>query len=123
MADMTTKILTIDLNADKAINGIINLNNAIEKNTSDMKANSAMIAENNKKMKESGADVMKLTAQNQVLAQSNVELERRILRPHYTHRDRGKRASSGRGHDWTIQCQPHCKAQWSHRQERCHLQG
>ena len=75
MADMTTKILTIDLNADKAINGIINLNNAIEKNTSDMKANSAMIAENNKKMKESGADVMKLTAQNQVLAQSNVELE------------------------------------------------
>ena len=75
MADMTTKILTIDLNADKAINGIINLNNAIEKNTSDMKANSDMIAENNKKMKEGTGDVMRLTAQNQRLAQANVELE------------------------------------------------
>ena len=33
MADMTTKILTVDLNADAAINGIINLNDAIGKNT------------------------------------------------------------------------------------------
>ena len=62
MADMTTKILTIDLNADKAINGIINLNNAIEKNTSDMKANSAMIAENNKKMGMTGQYNANLTA-------------------------------------------------------------
>lgn len=75
MADMTTKILTVDLQADKAINGIINLNSAIRQNTNDIKANNAMIDENNKKMKESGADVMKLTAQNQLLAQSNVELE------------------------------------------------
>lgn len=75
MADMTTKILTVELKAEQAVKGIINLNNAIQKNTVDIKANNAMIAENNKKMKESGADVMKLTAQNQKLAQSNVELE------------------------------------------------
>ena len=75
MADMTTKILTVELNADSAINGIINLNNAIEQNTADMKANSKQIAENNKMMKDGKGDVMQLTAQNQKLAQANVELE------------------------------------------------
>ena len=75
MADMTTKILTVDLNADAAINGIINLNDAIGKNTQQIKANNDMIAENSKAMKQEGADVMALTAQNQKLAESNVELE------------------------------------------------
>lgn len=75
MADMTTKILTVELQADKAINGIVSLNDAISKNTQQIKANNAMIAENNKAMKEDGANVMKLAAQNQKLSQSNVELE------------------------------------------------
>lgn len=75
MADMTTKILTVDLDADRAISGIINLNDAISKNTQQIKANNDMIAENSKAMKQEGADVMALTAQNQKLAQSNVELE------------------------------------------------
>lgn len=75
MADMTTKIITIELEADKAVNGIINLNDAISKNNQQIKDNNAAIAANNKAMKENGADVMKLTAQNQKLAQSNVELD------------------------------------------------
>jgi len=75
MADMTTKILTVEIDADKAINGIVNLNNAIDKNTQQIKANNAMIAENNKAMQQEGADAMALVAQNQKLAQSNVELE------------------------------------------------
>ena len=88
MADMTTKILTVELKADNAINGIVNLNNAISKNTDQIKANNDMIAKNNKAMKDENADVMKLTAQNQQLAQSNAELaaktkvlkdERRVL--------------------------------------------
>lgn len=88
MADMTTKILTVELRADAAVNGIINLNNAIDKNTQQMKANSAQIKQNNADIEKGTGDVMKLTAQNQVLAQSNVELtaktkvlkdERRVL--------------------------------------------
>lgn len=88
MADMTTKILTVELRAQDAVNGIINLNNAIDKNTQQMKANSAQIKQNNADIKEGTGDVMKLTQQNQVLAQSNVELaaktkvlkdERRVL--------------------------------------------
>lgn len=88
MADMTTKILTVELKADAAVNGIINLNNAIDKNTQQMKANSAQIKQNNIAIEKGTGDVMKLTAQNQVLAQSNVELaaktkvlkdERRVL--------------------------------------------
>ena len=75
MADMTTKILTVELQADKAINGIVSLNDAISKNTQQIKDNNAMIAENNKAMKEDGANVMKLAAQNQKLSQSNAELE------------------------------------------------
>lgn len=75
MAEMTTKILTVELQADKAINGIVSLNDAIGKNTQQIKNNNAMIAENSKAMKQEGADVMALTAQNQRLAQSNVELE------------------------------------------------
>ena len=75
MAEMTTKILTVELQADKAINGIVSLNDAIGKNTQQIKDNNAMIAENSKAMKQEGADVMALTAQNQRLAQSNVELE------------------------------------------------
>ena len=88
MADMTTKILTVELKADAAVNGIINLNNAIAKNTDQMKANAAQIKQNNAEIEKGTGDVMKLTAQNQVLAQSNVELsaktkvlkdERRLL--------------------------------------------
>lgn len=75
MADMTTKILTVEIEVDNAINGIVNLNNAIDKNTQQIKANNAMIAENNKAMQQEGADAMALAAQNQKLAQSNVELE------------------------------------------------
>lgn len=75
MAEMTTKILTVELQADKAINGIVSLNDAIGKNTQQIKDNNAMIAENNKAMKQEGADVMKLAAQNQKLSQSNAELE------------------------------------------------
>ena len=88
MADMTTKILTVELKAQDAVNGIINLNNAIDKNTQQMKANSAQIKQNNKDIEKGTGDVVKLTQQNQVLAQSNVELaaktkvlkdERRVL--------------------------------------------
>ena len=75
MADTTTKILSIRLDADKAINGILDLNNAIAKNNDAMKANEAQIKENNKAMKEEGADATALAEQNKVLAQTNVELE------------------------------------------------
>lgn len=75
MADTTTKILSIRLDADKAINGILDLNNAIAKNNDAMKANEAQIKENNKAMKEEGADATALAEQNKVLAQINVELE------------------------------------------------
>lgn len=74
MADMTTKILTVELRAQDAVNGIINLNNAIDKNTQQMKANSAQIKQNNEDIKNRTGDVMKLTAQNQQLAKANVEL-------------------------------------------------
>lgn len=85
---MTTKILTVELKADAAVNGIINLNNAIEQNTKDIKANSDQIKKNNADIKNRTGDVMKLTAQNQQLAKANVELaaktkvlkdERRVL--------------------------------------------
>lgn len=75
MADTTTKILSIRLDADKAINGILDLNQAIAKNNDAMKANEAQIKENNKAMKEEGADATALAEQNKVLAQTNVELE------------------------------------------------
>ena len=75
MADTTTKILSIRLDADKAINGILDLNNAIAKNNDAMKANEAQIKENNQAMKEEGADATALAEQNKVLAQTNVELE------------------------------------------------
>ena len=74
MADMTTKILTVELKAQDAVNGIINLNNAIAKNTDQMKANSAQIKQNNEDIKNRTGDVMRLTAQNQQLAKANVEL-------------------------------------------------
>ena len=73
MADTTTKILSIRLDADKAINGILDLNNAIAKNNDAMKANEAQIKENNKAMKEEGADATALAEQNKVLAQTNVD--------------------------------------------------
>ena len=85
---MTTKILTVELRAQDAVNGIINLNNAIEQNTKDIKANSDQIKKNNEDIKNRTGDVMKLTAQNQQLAKANVELtaktkvlkdERRVL--------------------------------------------
>lgn len=75
MADTTTKILSIRLDADKAINGILDLNNAIAKNNDAMKANEAQIKENNKAMKEEGADADALAQENLKLAQTNVELE------------------------------------------------
>lgn len=88
MADMTTKILTVDLQADKAINGIIRLNNALDANNRQIALNNDAIAENNKAMKEQGADTMALTQQNEQLRKANVELgaqqkalkdERRLL--------------------------------------------
>lgn len=88
MADMTTKILAVELKADDAVNGIIKLNDAISKNNQQIKDNSALIKQNNKAIADGTGDVMKLTAQNQVLAKSNVELtaktkvlkdERRLL--------------------------------------------
>lgn len=75
MADTTTKILSIRLDADKAINGILDLNNAIAKNNDAMKANEAQIKANNVAMKAEGADADALAEQNKVLAQTNVELE------------------------------------------------
>ena len=71
---MTTKILTVELKAQDAVNGIINLNNAIAKNNEQIKANSDLIKKNNKDIEAGTGDVMKLTQQNQVLAKSNVEL-------------------------------------------------
>lgn len=75
MADITTKILSIRLDADKAINGILDLNQAIAKNNDAMKANEEQIKANNVAMKAEGADADALAEQNKVLAQTNVELE------------------------------------------------
>lgn len=74
MADTTTKILSIRLDADKAINGILDLNNAMEANNRQIKLNNDEIKKNNAAMKESGADVAALTDKNKVLAQTNEEL-------------------------------------------------
>ena len=75
MADTTTKILSIRLDADKAINGILDLNQAIAKNNDAMKANEAQIKANNVAMKAEGADADALAQENLKLAQTNVELE------------------------------------------------
>ena len=75
MADTTTKILSIRLDADKAINGILDLNNAIAKNNDAMKANESQIKANNQAMKEEGVDADALAQENLKLAQTNVELE------------------------------------------------
>ena len=78
MADnMTTRILTVDIQADKAINGILNLTNAINANNSTIKANNDIIEENNKAMANGAANAAQLTAQNQQLAKANIDLEQR----------------------------------------------
>ena len=75
MADTVTKILQIQLDADKSINGILKLNQAIDTNSQAIKANNQQIAENNKAMQEEGANADALAAQNEKLAKTNIELE------------------------------------------------
>ena len=74
MADTTQKILSVELDAKSAIDGILKLNDAIDANNKQIALNKQAIKENNEAMKESGADTQELTAKNQDLARANEEL-------------------------------------------------
>lgn len=74
MADMTTKILTIELDDSKAINGILKLNDALAANNRQIALNNDEIKKNNAAMKESGADTLELAQKNEVLKKTNEEL-------------------------------------------------
>lgn len=74
MADQATRILSVQLDADKAINGIVRLNDAIEANNRQMALNKQAIQDNNKAMRDGTKDWQKATAENQQLAKSNEEL-------------------------------------------------
>lgn len=74
MADQATRILSVQLDADKAINGIVRLNDAIEANNRQMALNKQAIQANNQAMKDGTKDTQKATAENLQLAKSNEEL-------------------------------------------------
>ena len=104
MADTTQKILSVQLDATDAINGIVRLNDAIDANNKQMALNKQAIAENNKAMKESGADTMALAQKNEELTKTNVELsaqtkeltnERRILQKEVQNEIRANAAAEG----------------------------
>jgi len=104
MADTTQKILSVQLDATDAINGIVKLNDAIDANNQKMALNKKAIDENNKAMKESGADTMALAQKNEELTKTNVELsaqtkeltnERRILQKEVQNEIRANAAAEG----------------------------
>lgn len=104
MADNVTKILTIDLDASSAINGIVRLNEGIEANNKLMAQNKQEIAANNAAMKQEGANIDQLKAKNNVLKQSNEELvvktrqlkeEKRTLQKEVQNEIRQKTAEEG----------------------------
>ena len=74
MADQATRILSVQLDADKAINGIVRLNDAIEANNRQMALNRKQIQENNQAMRDGSKDTQKATAENLQLAKSNEQL-------------------------------------------------
>lgn len=71
MADQATRILSVQLDADKAIDGIVRLNNAIDANNRQMALNKQAIQANNKAMQDGTKDTAKATAENEQLAKSN----------------------------------------------------
>lgn len=74
MAETLEKILSIELEATSAINGIVRLNEAIDANNKQIALNKQAIKENNEAMKESGADTLALAEKNEELKRTNVEL-------------------------------------------------
>ena len=74
MADATTKILSVQLDATQAVNGILRLNDAIDANNKQMALNKQAMRDNEAEMKKSGADSAALAKENEKLRQSNVEL-------------------------------------------------
>lgn len=74
MADTTQKILSVEIDASKAIDGIVSLNNAIDANNKQMALNKQAIKENNEAMKESGADTQALADKNEMLRKANESL-------------------------------------------------
>ena len=74
MADTTQKILSVELDAKSAIDGILKLNDAIDANNKQIALNKQAIKENNEAMKESDADTQELTAKNQVIVKDRAML-------------------------------------------------
>lgn len=74
MADSATKILSVQLEATSAINGIVRLNEAMEANTKQIALNNRAIDANNAKMKAGKGDRAELTKANDALTKSNIEL-------------------------------------------------
>ena len=74
MADQATRILSVQLDADKAINGIVRLNDAIEANNRQMALNKQAIQANNQAMRNGTKDTQQAAAENLQLAKSNEQL-------------------------------------------------
>ena len=88
MADTIEKLISINIDANNAINGIVRLNDAIDANNRQVKQNNEIIKQNNEAMKQSGADTRALTSENEKLRKANAEIgvqtkelanERRVL--------------------------------------------
>lgn len=75
MADSTTKILSVELDATQAIQGIVRLNEAIAQNNEQMKLNKRAIAEQTEVMKKGGDKGLEAAEKVKKLKQANVELE------------------------------------------------
>lgn len=74
MADTVQKILSVQLDANAAIDGIVRLNDAIATNNQQIKENNAAIKANNAAMQQSGADTQALARDNERLKKTNAEL-------------------------------------------------
>ena len=88
MADTATKIISVQLDAAKAVNGIIELSNAIDTNTKLMDANRKQVEANNAAVNSGAKSATAAAAENRKLVEANVELaektkvlaaERRVL--------------------------------------------
>lgn len=74
MADQATRILSVQLDADKAINGIVRLNDAIEANNVQMAKNKVAIAQSTAEMKKGGAEGLEASKKVQELRKANEQL-------------------------------------------------
>ena len=74
MADTTTKILSVQLDATQAVNGILRLNDAIDANNKQMALNKQAIKDNEAEMKKAGADTQELAKKNLDLRKANEQL-------------------------------------------------